>query len=155
MKKTTSIFLSISSSLLMFIYCSRPKAKEDLKKSKIAYYIQLQENKIHVLEKETKTLKMIFQGYDEGDYPHLIFKDIKTEDEYDFRFLSENNLSDMPILLPDNKSMFGFRPNNKLLNKSFDVLLEKKMVSDSDLEGNTFQSKEWVISSIKKINKLN
>lgn len=96
-----------------------------------------------------KVMTMIFEEYSEGDYPHLIFKDISTKEEYDFRFISDNNLSGAKILLDDNDAAFGLKANPKFLKKTFIVETKKKTVLDSDLDGKTIKSKEWVITSIK------
>ena len=101
------------------------------------------------LPSDTKILTMTFEEYSEGDYSHLIFKDISSLEEYDFRFLGENNLKGVSILLDDNDAAFGFKANPKYLKKTFIVETKKKSVLDSDLEGNTIESKEWVITSIK------
>lgn len=96
-----------------------------------------------------KIMTMTFEEYSEGDYPHLIFKDISTKEEYDFRFISANNLSGAKILLDDNDAAFGLKANPKFLKKTFIVETKKKTVLDSDLDGKTIKSKEWVITSIK------
>jgi hypothetical protein len=96
-----------------------------------------------------RTMTMIFQEYSEGDYPHLIFKDIATGTEYDFRFLSYNKLGSLQILLPNDHSAFGYYANPRMLKKIFVVTAKKKLVMDADLEGNNIKSKEWVIEAIK------
>ena len=98
---------------------------------------------------DTKILTMTFEDYSEGDYPHLIFKDISSGVEYDFRFLSDNNLNGVSILLDDNDAAFGLKANPKYLKKTFIVETKKKSVLDSDLDGNTIKSEEWVITSLK------
>jgi hypothetical protein len=102
-----------------------------------------------ILPSETKKLVMIFEDYSEGDFPHLIFIDISSKEEYDFRFLSDNNLSGAPILLEDNDAAFGFKANPKYLKKTFNVEIKKIAVVDSDLDGKTFKSMEWVIASLE------
>ncbi|MFM2192029.1 MAG: hypothetical protein RLZZ118_986 [Bacteroidota bacterium] len=104
---------------------------------------------IKKLPYDTKIMTMTFEEYEEGDYPHLIFKDIYSEEEYDFRFLGENNLKGVSILLDDNDAAFGLKANPKYLKKTFIVETKKKAVLDSDLEGKTIKSKGWVITSIK------
>jgi outer membrane protein OmpA-like peptidoglycan-associated protein len=99
----------------------------------------------------TKAMTMTFEGYSEGDYPHFIFKDVKTGQEYDFRFISDNNLGNLNILLDDPDSGFGYKANSKYLKKKFTIIALKKSVLDSDLEGNTFTTKAWVISKISLI----
>jgi hypothetical protein len=98
---------------------------------------------------ETKTLTMTFEEYSEGDYPHFIFKDISSKEEYDFRFLADNNLEGVSILLNDKDAAFGLKANPKFLKKTFIVETKKKSVLDSDLNGKTIKAKEWVITSIK------
>ena len=100
----------------------------------------------------TKTMTMTFEEYSEGDYPHLIFKDVKTGIEYDFRFISDNKLGNLNILLDDADASFGSKANPKYLKKKFTVVAIKKIVLDSDLEGNTIKTKAWVISKISLIN---
>jgi hypothetical protein len=97
---------------------------------------------------ETKEMTMVFEKYSEGDYPHLLFKDISSGEQYDFRFLSDNNLNGINILLEDNQTAFGMRANPEYLNKTFKIIAKKKEVLDSDLEGKTIKAKEWVISSL-------
>ncbi|MFN8284294.1 MAG: hypothetical protein U0U67_13830 [Chitinophagales bacterium] len=100
----------------------------------------------------TKTMTMTFEEYSEGDYPHFIFKDVKTGQEYDFRFLSENKLGNLNLLLDDDNASFGSKANPKYLKKKFTVVAIKKSVLDSDLEGNTIKTKAWVISKITIVN---
>ena len=88
-----------------------------------------------------KIMTMTFEEYSEGDYPHLIFKDIATKEEYDFRFISDNNLSGAKILLDDNDAAFGLKANPKFLKKIFIVETKKKTVLDSDLDGKTIKIK--------------
>jgi hypothetical protein len=80
-----------------------------------------------ILRHETKIITMTFEEYSEGDYPHLIFKDISSSEEYDFRFLSENNLNGVSILLDDNYAAFGLKANPKYLKKIFIVETMKKI----------------------------
>lgn len=98
---------------------------------------------------ETKTMTMVFQEYSEGDYPHLLFKDVASGEQFDFRFLDDNNLSGLKILLNDEQAAFGVKANPAYLNKTFLVDATKKTLSDSDLDGKTIQVKDWVITSIK------
>lgn len=100
------------------------------------------------IEEASKNLKMVFKEYSEGDYPHFIFKDTKSGEEYDFRFLADNNLSGLPILLEDEDASFGLKANQKYLGKTFNITIAKKEVLDMDLDGTTIKSKEWVIQKI-------
>jgi hypothetical protein len=103
------------------------------------------------LPSDTKVLTMTFEDYEEGDFPHLIFKDISTGEDYDFMFLSDNNLNGISILLEDDNAAFGLKANPKYLKKSFIVETKKKLVEQYDLEGGggTYKTKAWVITSIK------
>lgn len=94
-------------------------------------------------------MTMRFEYYEEGDYPHFLFKDLGAGNNYDFRFLEDNNLCGLPILLKDDKSAFGYKANPKYLNKVFLVETIKKDVMDADLQGNNKKAKEYVITGIK------
>lgn len=96
---------------------------------------------------DKKTLKMVFNEYYEGDMPHFIFKDIISEDVYDFRHISDNKLT-IPILLDDENMSFGLKSNPSYLKKIFIVDIEKKEILDNDMEGNTIKVKDWVITNI-------
>lgn len=98
-----------------------------------------------------KNMTMIFDGYDEGDFPHLLFHDIRTKEEYDFGNLSYNQLGNSHILINDSNASFGYKANPKYIGKKFAVLATEKYIITSDLEGNRIKSKEWVISNIKHI----
>jgi hypothetical protein len=99
----------------------------------------------------TKTMTMTFEGYEAGDYPHLSFKDSKTNEDYDFRHLSYNNYCGINFLLDDAENSFGLKANPRYLNKTFRVVANYKTVMDNDLEGKTIYIKDWVIASVKEI----
>ncbi|MCO5230674.1 MAG: copper resistance protein NlpE [Chitinophagales bacterium] len=99
-------------------------------------------------EVNSKNLIMTFKEYSEGDYPHFIFEDQESKKGYDFRFISDNNLGNLPILLDDDEASFGLKANPKFIGKSFNVNIVKKEVLDMGLDGNTIKSKEWVIEKI-------
>lgn len=102
------------------------------------------------LSSGTKNITMTFEGYSEGDYVHLIFKDTATGEEHDFRFFNDNNLCGIPILLDDNESVYGYKSNPAYLNKTFDVVIKEKEVLDSEDGGETLiKTTAWVISSLK------
>lgn len=112
----------------------------------------LQNEELPAKEKKTantQLLTMVFEEYSEGDFPHLLFTDTSTGEEYDFRFLNENRLNGVPILIEDRDASFGLKANPKYLKKSFLVETTKKPVLDSDLEGSVITANEWVITSIK------
>lgn len=99
----------------------------------------------------TKVMKMTFQGYSEGDYPHLLFKDIQTGTEYDYRFIENNNYDDVKLLLTDNNASFGYKENPKYQNKMFLISCKKKNVLDSDLNGNSYKTQDWCITGIREV----
>lgn len=103
------------------------------------------------LSSETKILTMIFEDFYVGDDAHLIFIDISNREEFDFRFLSDNNLSGVPILIDDADAdaTFELKANPDYLKRTFIVEIKKKSVKDSDFDGNVFETMEWVITSIK------
>ncbi len=98
-----------------------------------------------------KVMTMTFEGYDEGDYPHVLFKEISTGTEYDFRHIDENNTDGIPILLDDAKASFGLKANKQLLKKKFIVEVEKKKVKDMDLDGSPMTIKDWVINHLQQV----
>ena len=73
-----------------------------------------------------KNLTLIFKEYSEGDYPHFLFEDKNSKEEFDFRFLSDNNLGNLPILLDDADASFGLKANPKFIGKVFNVNIFKK-----------------------------
>ena len=101
---------------------------------------------------KNKTMHMTFMSYEEGDYPHVIFKDKTTGEEYDFRYLDQNNYGDFQILMEDTEAAFGFKANPKHLNQSFIVEAELITVPDTDLSGEAIEAEGWVIKSLKTIN---
>jgi hypothetical protein len=140
----------IMASLIMFS-CKENKQKElELKEKDSANLKTATEETAKKDTSDAKTLTMTFEEYSEGDYPHFIFKDISSGQEYDFRFLADNNLTGVSILLEDKDAAFGLKANPKFLKKTFIVETNKKSVLDADLNGKNFKSKQWVITSIKE-----
>jgi hypothetical protein len=100
---------------------------------------------------QIKKMTMIFEGYDEGDFPHLLFFDIKTKEQYDFGHILENQLGNSKILLSDPGSSFGYKSNPKYIGKKFVVLAFEKYFTSTDEDGKRIKNKEWVIKSINQI----
>lgn len=98
---------------------------------------------------ETKNLTMVFEGYSEGDYPHLGLKDKVKNEDYDFESIDESILKTTPILLTDNDAAFGYKENPDYLGKTFDVVLVWKAAKIADLDGKTVNTKRWEIKSLK------
>ncbi len=98
-----------------------------------------------------KTMDMTFVSYEEGDYPHLLFKEIATGEEFDFRHIDENKLGGFPLLLEDENASFGFKANPKYLKKAFEIEAIYKKVSDNDLNGENIETEAWVINDIEEL----
>lgn len=99
----------------------------------------------------TKNYKSLrFLGYEEGDTPHLLFKDIKTGKEYDLNNLSKNNYRNIKLLIEKNSNAFGVSGNPKYVNKLFKVKLKKVLVKKYNPEppNNVITVEDWVIEDI-------
>lgn len=163
MKKVVlNIFMSIVT-VLLFSCNTKSKEKElELKEKEL----EIREKELLLKSKDTasinqsnrndnsvnkKTMTMTFEEYSEGDFLHFIFRDNSSKEAYDFRYLSENKLTSIPLLLEDDNSIFGYKANPKYINKQFIIEAEEKDVLDADLEGNTITTKGWVINNIKQV----
>jgi hypothetical protein len=94
------------------------------------------------------TKKMSFEGYEEGDYAHLSFKDIETGEAYDFGHPEENNLDGINVVSKDTTASFGYKENTAMKGKLFRVTMEKKMVNTADGNGQPIRAEGWRITSI-------
>ncbi len=99
---------------------------------------------------KTLTRKLIYKGYEEGDYAHLMFKDSETGEDYDFGHPTENVLGGTGVVLADSSASFGFKQNGKELGNSFTVTMEKKMVNTYDGNGQPIKAEDWRITSISR-----
>lgn len=102
-----------------------------------------------VVSDSTKTVTLIFTGYDEGDYAHLLFKDGSTD--YDFGHPEDNNLNNIQLVVKDKNASFGYKENSKMKGAKFIAELVYKMTDTYDDDGQTKKAKEWRISSLKKV----
>ena len=98
----------------------------------------------------TKTVKLTFSGYDEGDYAHLLFTETATGNEYDFGHPEDNNLDNILVVIKDNNTSFGYKVNNKMEGTKYVAELVYKMTDTYDDSGQPKKAKEWRIASIKK-----
>ena len=98
----------------------------------------------------TKTVKLTFSGYDEGDYAHLLFTETSTSNEYDFGHPDDNSLNGLAIVIKDDKTSFGYKVNNKMKGTKYVAELVYKMTDTYDDSGQPKKAKEWRIASIKK-----
>lgn len=98
----------------------------------------------------TKTVNLTFEGYDEGDYAHLLFKETGTDNDYDFGHPDDNTLNDIPVVIKDDKTAFGYKVNPKMKGAKYVAELVYKMTDTYDDNGQPTKGKEWRIASLKK-----
>ena len=96
----------------------------------------------------TVTKKMSFEGYEEGDYAHLVFKDNESGESYDVGHPEENNLGGVNVVLKDTTASFGYKENAAMKGKTFNVTMEKKMVNTYDGNGQPIRAEGWRITNI-------
>lgn len=96
------------------------------------------------------TKKLVFERYEEGDYPHLVFTDPETKEGYDFGHPPENKLEGVDLVIADTTTSFGFRQNAKAVGTSYMVTMEKKMVDGYDGNGQPMRVEGWRITRITK-----
>ena len=96
-------------------------------------------------DSKTKTLKLTFNGYEEGDYAHLLFKDVTTGEEYDFGHPDENGLGDIPLVQKSDKASFGYIQNSQLTGEQFMVTIARKMTDTYDESGQPVKAERWRI----------
>ena len=99
---------------------------------------------------ETKTMKMTFSSYDEGDYAHTIFKETATGQEWDFGHPDENKLNGITIVLEDKNSGWGYKTNPKMQGKAFTVQVIYKTLDGMDLDGQPIKYNDWRITELKE-----
>jgi hypothetical protein len=102
------------------------------------------------IKRDAQILKLIFNGYEEGDYPHLLFKDVTTGKEYDFGHPDENDLGDIPIVQKSDKASFGYIQNGKLLGDQFMVTITYKMADTYDESGQPVKAERWRITNLRR-----
>jgi len=102
-----------------------------------------------VVPDSTKTVTLTFEGYDEGDYAHLIFKDGSTD--YDFGHPEDNVLNNIPVVIKDSNTSFGYKENSKMKGAKFVAELVYKMTDTYGDDGQPKKAKEWRIASLKKV----
>jgi len=105
---------------------------------------------VTVTTDSTKTVTLTFTGYDEGDYPHLLFTEVGTGTEYDFGHPEDNVLNNIDVVLKSNNTAFGYKVNNNMKGKKFVAEIIYKMVDTHDEDGQPIRGKEWRIASFKK-----
>jgi hypothetical protein len=97
-----------------------------------------------------KTVKLIFSGYEEGDYAHLMFTETATGIEYDFGHPDEDSLNNIPVVIKDDKTSFGYKENSKMKGAKFTADIVYIMTDTYDGNGQPVKGKEWRIVSLKK-----
>lgn len=105
-----------------------------------------------VIPDSTKTINLTFSGYEEGDYAHLMFTitGLDTVAVYDFGHPDDNALNDIPVVVKDSKTAFGYKENKKMVGTKYVAQLVYKMTDTYDDNGQPKKGKEWRIASLKK-----
>ena len=98
----------------------------------------------------TKTVKLTFSGYEEGDYAHLLFTEPATGKEYDFGHPDDNTLNGIQVVIKNDKTSFGYKENRKMKGAKFIADLVYKMTDTYDDNGQPIKGKEWRIISLRK-----
>jgi hypothetical protein len=99
---------------------------------------------------DTVTLLLNFDRYEEGDYAHTVFEEPNSADvEWDFGHPEENKFGDIPIVLKDEKSGWGYKTNPAYVNKRFIVTAEFKNLDGNDLDGKPIKYQDWRVISMK------
>jgi hypothetical protein len=99
---------------------------------------------------DTTTVSLLFTDYSEGDYAHLIFKSTDSSFEWDFGHPDENKLNDIPIVLPDDKTAWGYRINKAFVYKPFTVTIQYKDLDGNDLDGKPMKYRDWRIIRLRQ-----
>lgn len=97
-----------------------------------------------------KTVKLSFSGYEEGDYAHLLFTETGTGTEYDFGYPDDNSLNNIPVVIKDDKTSFGYKENSKMKGAKFVADIIYIMTDTYDGNGQPIKAKEWRIAGLKK-----
>jgi hypothetical protein len=96
------------------------------------------------------TVLLNFDRYEEGDYAHTIFEEPNSADvEWDFGHPEENKFGDIPIVLKDDKSGWGYKTNPAYVNKRFIVTAEYKDLDGNDVDGKPMKYQDWRVTAIK------
>ncbi|HEX2627683.1 MAG TPA: hypothetical protein VHM26_01685, partial [Chitinophagaceae bacterium] len=96
------------------------------------------------------TLLLNFDRYEEGDYAHTIFEEPNSADvEWDFGHPSENKFGDIPIVLTDEKSGWGYKTNPAYVNKRFIVTAQYTNLDGNDVDGKPIKYQDWRVISMK------
>lgn len=97
-----------------------------------------------------RTLKLTFKGYEEGDYPHLLFTETSTNTNYDFGHPEDNNLNNIPLVGKNNNTAFGYKENSEMKGSKFVADIVYKTTDTYDENGQPTIGKEWRIASLRK-----
>jgi len=97
-----------------------------------------------------KTVKLIFTGYEEGDYAHLLFSETGTNRPYDFGHPEDNNLNNIPIVIKNSNTSFGYKENSNMKGAKFMADIVYKTTDTYDKNGHPIIGKEWRIASLRK-----
>jgi len=96
------------------------------------------------------TLLLNFDRYEEGDYAHTIFEEPNSADvEWDFGHPSENKFGDIPVVLTDEKSGWGYKTNPAYVNKRFIVTAQYTDLNSDDVDGKPIKYQDRRVISMK------
>lgn len=99
---------------------------------------------------DTVILLLNFDRYEEGDYAHTVFEEPNSADvEWDFGHPAENKFGDIPIVLKDEKSGWGYKTNPAYVNKRFIVTAEFKDLDGNDVDGKPIKYQDWRVTGLK------
>ena len=104
----------------------------------------------HVTPDSAKTVKLTFSGYEEGDYAHLMFTETSTGREYDFGHPDEDSLNNIPVVIKDDKTSFGYKENSKMKGAEFIADIVYIMTDTYDDNGQPVKGKAWRIVKLRK-----
>ena len=129
--------------------CNNSGKKEPVKKdSVIVNPVDTAAKNLPVVSDSAKTVKLTFSGYEEGDYPHLLFTETATGKEYDFGPPDDNKLNNFPLVIKDDKAAFGYKENSKMKGAKFVVDIIYIMTDTYDGNGQPIKGKEWRIANL-------
>ena len=103
-----------------------------------------------VLKDTARTVKLTFTGYEEGDYAHLLFSETGADHQYDFGHPEDNNLNNIPVVIKNSNTAFGYKENSKMKGAKFIVDIVYKTTDTYDGNGQPTIGKEWRIANLRK-----
>ena len=114
--------------------------------------VSIPDNSATTTQQDTtkKEVTLVFKSYEEGDYPHLIFSDATSNEEYDFGHPTQNSLGIEDVVKENPNTAFGFEINKARVGQKYQATLERKLVDTHDDNGQPKKDYRWRIVSIRK-----